>query len=239
MKKEDLYKNYVSTHTNSLYGEVSKDHITKQFPIWNAYFGKLLPRNKEASILDIGCGDGGFILWLQSLGYTNVQGVDISLEQVNLAKTNGVSNVVVGDFFQTLPSQKDTFDFVIARDVLEHIAKDKIVDALLLIRASLRGNGNFIAQTANAENPLWGRLRHGDFTHELAFTNSSVRQVLMITGFNTINVLPQRPVVHGLASLIRFFLWRFIEIMLMIYLFIETGSGDGIFTQNIIVSAQK
>ncbi len=239
MKGEDLYTNYVSTHTSVLYGETSKSAIEKQFPIWNAYFGNLLPYNKNAKILDIGCGDGGFILWLRSLGYTDVRGIDISLEQVNLAKTNGIEGVMAGDFFKTLPNQKDSFDFIIARDVLEHIAKDRVVDALSLIRESLRSGGNFIAQTVNAENLLWGRLRYGDFTHELAFTKNSLQQVLYISGFTKVKAYAQRPVIHGLKSLIRYVFWMLFELFLHMYLIIETGSWDAIFTQNIVMDARK
>lgn len=239
MKREDLYTKYVSTHTSLLYGETSRAKIEKQFPIWNSYFGNLLPHNKNAKILDLGCGDGGFILWLRSLGYTNVQGIDISPEQVNLTKTNGVKDVAVGDFFQTLPSQKDSFDVIIARDVLEHVSKDRVVDALSLIRESLHNDGNFIAQTVNAENLLWGRLRYGDFTHELAFTKNSLQQVLYISGFTKVRAYSQRPVVHGLKSLVRYVLWELFEMLLRIYLIVETGSGDAILTQNVVVDARK
>lgn len=54
-----------------------------------------MPAEKEARIIDVGCGEGRVIYLLQRMGYTNATGVDISesqvrdevLEFLNLCKT--------------------------------------------------------------------------------------------------------------------------------------------------------
>ena len=128
---------------------------------------------------------------------------------------------------------------IFARDVLEHLNKDEILELVDLIIGALKPGGAFVSQTANAENALWGRLRHGDFTHDLAFTRSSMRQLLLVTGFDSIRIYPQRLVVHGLASFVRRVLWWCIEMVLHMYLLVETGSAGGIFTQNIVTKANR
>jgi len=41
-----------------------------------------LPEDKKAKIIDLGCGNGGFVYWLQQIGYQNAEGIDISAEQI-------------------------------------------------------------------------------------------------------------------------------------------------------------
>jgi hypothetical protein len=96
-----------------------------------------------------------------------------------------------------------------------------------------------IIQTPNAENPFGGRYRYWIFTHEIAFTRSSLNQLLRVAGFQMVDFYPTGPVPKGIKSLVRFLLWKVIETILRFYMLIETGSGEGIFTQNIICVAKK
>ncbi len=71
-----LYNQYVSTHTSQLYGEATIDGIERQFPVWKWHYGRFLPQDKSANILDTGCGSGGFLYFLRSLGCVNSTGID-------------------------------------------------------------------------------------------------------------------------------------------------------------------
>lgn len=237
--RDKLYSKYFSSHTSHIYGESNLDNFKNQFPVWQKYFGKFLPENKNSKIVDLGCGNGGFIYWLNELGFQNVSGVDISEEQVELAKKIGVKNVFQADVRKFLADKSGEFDVIFGRDLIEHFNREEILDILEKIYFSLKDGGALVIQTANAENLLWGRLRYGDFTHELAFTAESLNQVLRFSGFKNISIYPQRPAVHGLKSLFRFILWGCFELKIRLYLLVETGSGKGFFTQNIIASARK
>lgn len=237
--KGKFYDKYVSGHTSSLYGEVSFREIKRQFPIWEAYFGKLLPDNPSAKILDMGCGYGGFVWWMREKGFKNAEGVDMSREQIELGSKLGIEGLREGDLYEVLKNNRGVYDAIIARDVLEHFTKSQVVEILELAHQALRQKGTFLIQTVNAANPLWGRLRYGDFTHDTAFTEDSIKQVLCSEGFRDAAVFPQRPVFHGIISFIRLALWFVIELALRAYVLIETGSARGIFTQNIIVAAKK
>ena len=237
--RDRFYGKYVSTHASSIHGVQSKSVIEGQFSTWSSYFGKFLPSDFDAQILDIGCGDGGFVYWLTSSGYKNVQGIDYSHEQIEVANSYGIKNVRQADAFAFLPGNVGKFDIIFASDVLEHIPKECTLKFIEMVGLAVKPGGVFIAQTVNAENLLWGRLRHGDFTHEIAFTRTSVKQVVSLAGFKFIDIYPQRPVIHGLKSFIRYCLWRLFELCFRFYLAVSTGSPDGIFTQNIIVAARK
>ncbi len=237
--RDKFYQKYASIQTSQLYGEASLDKIKKQFLAWQSYFGKFLPKDKNAKILDLGCGNGGFVYWLQQIGCQNVDGIDISEEQIESAQKLGIKNIQQADIKEFLMDKKNIYDIIFARDVLEHFNKEEIIDVLDIVFNSLKQGGKFVCQTVNAENLLWGRLRYGDFTHETAFTKESASQIFYISGFKNIKVYSQLPVIHGAKSFIRFILWKFIEICLKFYLLIETGSAKGIFTQNIIIYGEK
>ena len=165
--------------------------------------------------------------------------LDISDEQIENTKRLGIKNINQGDLVDFIKNKKDFYDVVIMRDVLEHFNKEEILDILEFVYKSLKNNGVVIIQTLNAESCFSGRLRYGDFTHELSFTKSSISQVFSISGFKNTMVFPMPPIIHGVKSLIRFVLWRIIEVALRFYLVVETGSSKGIFTQNIITVAKK
>lgn len=237
--QDKFYSKYVSAHTGQLYGELSLEKIKRRFPAWRKYFGKFLPENKEAKIIDLGCGNGGFVWWLQEVGYRSAEGIDISPEQVELAEKLGIENIQEASIEIFLKNKVKFYDTIFIMDVLEHKSKESVLDTLELIWGSLKEEGVLIIQTSNAESPFGFRIRYADFTHEISFTKDSIKQILTISGFKRVKVFPVKPAVHGLISFIRLVLWDFIDLCLRFYLLIETGSAKGIFTQGIIVVSQK
>lgn len=81
-----------------------------------------LPR--DAAILDMGCASGPLLDALNRRGYTRTRGIDISEEAIRNCSRRGVENVQVMDAAQpSFPA--DSFDLIVASDVLEHIAEDR------------------------------------------------------------------------------------------------------------------
>ena len=238
--REKLYSNYVSAHTSHLYGIATIDGIKEQFPVWRRYYGRFLPKDMTSRLLDVGCGNGGFIYWLQQMGFINAVGIDISPEQVEGAKKLGIiNNIKCVDLTHFLEGREGYYDVIFARDVIEHFTKDEIMDVLSLIFNSLKLGGTVVIQVPNAQNLISAGLRYSDFTHEVAFTKDSLSQILRAAGFNEVAFYPTGPVPKGIRSSIRFVLWKMIEKVFRFYMLIETGSSEGIFTQNIIAVAVK
>jgi 2-polyprenyl-3-methyl-5-hydroxy-6-metoxy-1,4-benzoquinol methylase len=234
-----IYETYVSIHTSFLYGKTSIDAIKRQFPVWKRYYGRFLPEDKDAKILDLGCGNGGFVYFLQTLGYKNAIGLDISKEQIELANKLGIKNIFQSDLKEFLSEKKEIYDVLFARDVIEHFTKDEIFEILIIIFSSLKKDGIVLIQTPNAEGPFGSRYRYRDFTHEISFTSSSLNDVLRVVGFRNIEFYSTGPVPKGLKSTARYILWKGIETILRFYMLVETGSGKGFFTQNIVAVAKK
>lgn len=232
--REKFYSKYVSTHTANLYGDRCLDNIKKQFSVWKWYYGRVLSANHEDKILEIGCGDGGFVYWLQQIGYKNASGIDISKEQVELACEMGIENVTCGDLKGFLDGKQGEYDLIFARDVLEHFNKEEILEILETIYIALKDNGKFVIQVPNAEGPFGSRYRYWDMTHEIAFTRSSISQLFQLIGFRKVECYPTGPVPKGVKSFVRYVLWKFIELIFSFYMLVEIGTKEGIFTQNII-----
>lgn len=149
------------------------------------HFGAWLPERKDAAILDVGCGEGHLLDWLRGLGYSKLEGIDASPQMVEAAAKAGLA-VERADAFAALPKRAGRHDLVFALDVLEHVEKGRVLEFLDLCRGALKPGGALILVTVNADSLGWGRIRHCDFTHESAFTESSLSQLLKAAGFSAI-----------------------------------------------------
>lgn len=71
----------------------------------------------QGTVLDVGCGDGILLEQLEALGI-EVQGTDISTTALDICRTKGF--VVTRMEGERLPFADNSFDTVVALDVLEH-----------------------------------------------------------------------------------------------------------------------
>ena len=93
---------------------------------------KLLKKQKEKNhlvkILDHGCGSGLTCLYLSSLGYKNISGIDINKNR-KINQLNKIFKIIFGKkeagFFKydggNLPFNKNAFDIIYSLQVLEHV----------------------------------------------------------------------------------------------------------------------
>jgi 2-polyprenyl-3-methyl-5-hydroxy-6-metoxy-1,4-benzoquinol methylase len=235
--RERFYRGYYSTHILPREGEVTLARFRAQAAMYDRVWAGLLPPERSARILDVGCGSGSLVWWMQRRGYRDAAGIDVSAEQVEVARRLGVANVEAADLAEYLTPHRAVFDRLILRDVLEHFPRDRILEVLDLCRCALRPDGRLLLQVPNAEAPLWGRIRYGDFTHEIAFTEGALRQVLAVTGYHRIGFHPAGPVLHGPKDLPRHLLWLVVEQVYKLLVFAETGRRRVIVTESIIAAA--
>lgn len=236
--KEEIYKKYVTTHIANRKGVSSQKKLKKQASIYKSRFLKYLPVDKNSKIIDLGAGSGGLIWWLNQSGFSNCRGIDGSIEQVKEAHRLGIDNIVMGDVFETLKVEKNC-ELIIACDLIEHFEKQLVYDFLKQSFEALIPGGTLLLQVPNAESPYFGRIRYGDFTHETAFTESSTNQLLNTIGFNQIIIKPWRPVITGPLTLLRYLLWKMIEVIIKFPIQIESGKKNVNVTMNLIVIAKK
>jgi 2-polyprenyl-3-methyl-5-hydroxy-6-metoxy-1,4-benzoquinol methylase len=223
-----LYGAYVSTGQATVDASRAGATLAQQIV-------KRLPPDPEARVLDIGCGNGALLLQISQAGYRNVTGVDVSEEQVALARQRGLSDVIQADLLGWLEATTEQFDVVVAVDLVEHFDPPNVLGVLDRIWRVLTPGGSVIIRTPNAEGPFGARYRYSDLTHGLAFTARSMRQALAASGFVGIEVHEAAPVAHGLKSFARSALWKAIDRLLRLYLAIELGTArEAVLTQNLI-----
>lgn len=148
-----------------------------------------LPKNLDASILDIGCGFGEMLSALAHRGYCSLKGVDISPQAVEFCSQNGLDVDLIEDLIDFCQGIDRTFDFVIMSHVLEHIEKKRIIDALASIHSLLSPDGLLFLKVPNAQSNTGCYWRYEDFTHTTLFTSGSIRFVLEAAGFGDIRLV--------------------------------------------------
>lgn len=231
---DHLYKTYISTHRDHIY----RDSDMSFLPFH--YYIPFLPIDNNARIFDAGCGDGDFLLFLASLGYTNLSGCDLSEEQISCAKKKGLMSVELADAKNYLLKVTEEYDLISALDLLEHLPKQDIWDLCVAVFNSLAPGGKLIASVPNVESLMGTRIAFGDFSHETSFTPGSLAQLLRAIGFKDVQVYPKEPIPHGFKSSVRWLLWKIIKHMIGFYLLVETGSaGSRVYTQAMFAAARK
>ncbi len=178
----------------------------------------------------------------RQMGFRNMHGVDGSPEQVETARRLGIDGVEQGDVMDTLFNVVEgAIDCVVAFDLIEHFTKNELIGLVDEVCRVLKFGGRWIIHTPNAESPFGNRMLFWDFTHELAFTRTSLAQLLMSSGFSKVRCFKEHPVPHGLKSAVRWLLWKVFRNMLRLYMAAETGDldRDAIFSQNLLCMAVK
>lgn len=194
MKYRKLYDNYWSLHLSRGSKEgtpAAYDYVRRWWK--QHYIRQWLPENKQAQVLEIGCGLGYHLHALRGLGYTNLQGIDMSPEEIEIAQNNVKAvDFLVADVFSFLPQRQGQYDLAIMFNILEHFRKDEALEICQLIFNSLRSGGVLLIRTPNATNPASFHTLYSDLTHEMCYTQNSLADLLGLAGFSKVNVVGVR-----------------------------------------------
>lgn len=85
--------------------------------------GFIQPYPKSSRIFEIGCAGGYLLQALQEKGFRDVSGIDVSNEAISLCRAKGL-DVRLGDG-KNAGFSGQSFDVIVASDVLEHIRDDE------------------------------------------------------------------------------------------------------------------
>lgn len=145
-----------------------------------SFFLKKYLKSKKEKILDVGCGTGKNVEEFGKFG--TVWGIDSSSEAISFCKKRELKRILKGDL-EKLPLGNESFDFVTALDVLEHV-DDQI--ALKEIYRILKKEGVLIA-TVPAFRFLWSRWDEV-LHHKRRYTQKGLQGLLGKNGFKIIKI---------------------------------------------------
>ena len=132
-----------------------------------AYTASLLPAEKDARVLDLGCGTG---LELEEYFRLNpdaaVTGIDLSDAMLNALKAKFPDrklNLVQGSYFD-VPFGENTYDAAVSVESLHHFTAEKKEGLYARLHAALKENGFFVltdyfAESDEQETELFRNLK--------------------------------------------------------------------------------
>ncbi len=199
-------------------------------------------RNKDIKVLDIGFGEGQFLFFLENFGVKDIYGVEVDKSLYYQVKSKiARAKLCNSDGLNYLKDTNVKFDLIFLIDVLEHVNPSEIIELLRLAGKALKKEGCVIVRTVNSESVLTANyMRYIDITHNISFSQDSIRTIFYEAGFRNINIRPQRLPTGFLFVLIKMFrfVWEvFIKMVLLMYL--GEKAMKSIQTPNMIVYAKK
>ena len=227
-----LYRTYASTFKGD-----SGRTAEGSFDWWDhKYLPLLADLERGSEILEIGCGSGALLSYLERRGFQHAQGVDISVEQIELARKRGVQ-AEQADALTYLEAHRKTFAAIVAVDVLEHLNRDELLRIASMLHAALEPRGRLLVQTANGAGLLPGQVIFGDLTHLTVFTPESLAQLLRSVGFCDLTFYETGPIPIRVRGKLDHVLWSGIKRCAATIRKIETGKRQTIWTENFICLA--
>lgn len=154
-----------------------------------SYLGNFCGKN----ILEIGCADGSYSLYLkETFKENNLISTDISHNQINLAISRVKGEFQV-DNAEKMSFKDETIDYIIGNSILHHLNLDKCMEECLRV---LKPKGKFFFTEPNMLNPevfiqkqfYWVGKYLGNSPDETAFYRWSLKSKLLEKGFSNVIV---------------------------------------------------
>jgi SAM-dependent methyltransferase len=135
------------------------------------------------SLLDAGCGTGGFLAWADGTGsFDRLCGVDISGEAVELARQAVPSAELHAGPIDALPFDDASFDVTVLNDVLQHVEEDEVEAGLRELRRTLKPEGALLVRTNGG---VHARRERSDWR---LYDTGTLRSALAGAGFRPVRV---------------------------------------------------
>ncbi len=201
-------------------------------------FRLLLAESRTIEILEAGCGPGHFLYWAESRGFHSARGFDLAREQVELARSLDL-RAEEASFQSFLPRVGESYDLIVALDLIEHLTRDEGLEFLDLSLSALRPGGRIFLTTPNGAALRPGPVALGDLTHETIYAPQTIALALRLTGFETVEVREITPPPTSLRSRIRRMMWKAIRLWPMMIDLVEAGSSTRIYSRVMSVCARK
>ena len=150
-----------------------------------------LPQHSNHPFLDIGCGAGEFVQFLNTHGFM-AQGIDSNPTEVARAKERSL-DVSCTDALSYLNTHLECFSGVSMIEVIEHMPPTNVMHLLVAIYRSLNSGGIALIETINIKNPLAFHTFYTDPTHLRPISHDYLSFLLQWVGFKDTKIIFTTP----------------------------------------------
>ena len=219
-KEEVFYEDELFNNLNLKYNKYYFEEAPTPIKLYSEYFIKML-KQKDV-IIEIGCGTGFFITWLQRDGNFLALGIDISKNALLMGRINSNYRNIKVNFIQcdaerlSINSQK--INIILCLDVLHHFPSHHFL--LKDINRVLKKNGTIIIFEPNPFNPLiflqtiYYYLKNrgmkwrskNERHHTIYFYLSFLKKFFYVEEYMTIRFIPEKLLKYNLLKYIDRFL---------------------------------
>lgn len=197
---------------------------------------------KDVSFLEIGPGMGEFVSYLNIKSIYNIDIIDNDINVINFIKSNyKIKNSLCSNNINLISKKLKNYDLILLTQVFEHISKEGYTTFLQTLYKHLNKNGYIIITVPNAGNPLGLIERYYDLTHQNAFTETSLRQLINICNIKDceITIKGYKIPPYNLLNMIRILFQKFLYLFFLILYVINGGVYTRIYNPNITLIIKK
>lgn len=193
------WKSWNGTNTGAAFGCASVYE--------RSYFAKLLrlagATGASLRILEVGFGNGGLMAYCKSVGHS-VVGTEANAQLVAVAQSSGYEVFDAAFLEECSP---DSFDLIIALDVIEHIEPSQTVSFVQACHRALKPGGRLLLRFPNGDSPFSASNFNADVTHLNWISADKMRYYAQASGFSgmkiqgTPQIILTKSVFHGFYNL--------------------------------------
>jgi 2-polyprenyl-3-methyl-5-hydroxy-6-metoxy-1,4-benzoquinol methylase len=183
--REAFYQRQAEWHGYAGADDVRQRH--EQRAVYYRWYTKgWLDVPRSTPVLDIACGSGQFLYFLRQEGFTDLVGIDLDRTQVEIGRALDLDCrcASVHDF---LAEGNGPFGVIAMLDILEHFTREELFPIMEAVADRLAPGGRLIVSVPNADSPHGLRSTYADITHEIAFTPTSLSELLFCHGLKVVS----------------------------------------------------
>lgn len=188
---------------------------------------------------ELGFGNGDFAGWVRYAGGQWVGREVITILQQR-ARRAGFEVAGIDEGWETFGHE--SFDLIVAFDVLEHLDVPGIEQFLLEGKSALKPGGAIIFRVPSGDSPFSGAIFCGDLTHRTLLGSNAVCQIAKKIGFKIHQIRSPALPVFGLGTLRaarRLFIRSVQKIVFVFIRFVMMGNSSAVVSPNMVVVLHK
>jgi cyclopropane fatty-acyl-phospholipid synthase-like methyltransferase len=188
---DDERAKFYKSHRNRSSTTYKKKHLAQ----YNREFSDLTHASSTMSVLEVGCGTGIFLRYLEACQYREIVGVDIDKNLAAALEDLKQSEIYLDDVTKILKNELGDrrFDRIVLHDVAEHLELPVLINLMKLLRSHINDDGILLLRVPNVESP-WGlRMFFGSFDHVTPLGPGRMFELGIMTGWSCDGCYPQEP----------------------------------------------